>query len=156
MKILGVAVLALTVSLVGCAVKPAMNIPLLSATYKDNTLTVPDQQFAETENSKSIVVGSSFYAQVNSCRIIQRYQVRTNQDFVSTMNLMKNRAYMMGAKWITVVHHSEIDRTESAYLAEPDTVILRDGTDLGSSRYLTKLVADLFDCPCSVNTCSGR
>ena len=156
MRISGIAAITLVVTLAGCAVKPAMHVPLLSATYKDNTLTVPDQQFAETEQSKSVVVGSAFYAQINSCRIIQRYQVRTNQDFVSTMNLMKNRAHMMGAKWITVVHHSEIDRTESAYLAEPDTVILRDGTDLGSSRYLTKLAADLYDCPCNVNSCSGR
>lgn len=156
MRISGITAIILLALLAGCAIKPAMNVPLLSATYKDNTLTVPDQQFAETEQSKSVVVGSAFYAQINSCRIIQRYQVRTNQDFVSTMNLMKNRAHMMGAKWITVVHHSEIDRTESAYLAEPDTLILRDGTDLGSSRYLTKLAADLYDCPCNVNSCSGR
>lgn len=140
----------------GCAVKPVMPIPLFSSTYKDNTLTVPNQQFSETEQSKAIVVGSAFYAQLNSCRIIQRYQVRTNQDFVSSMNLLKNRASMMGAKWITIVKHTEIDRVENSFQSEPDTVVLRDGTDLGSSRYFTAVTADLYDCPCSVNSCGGR
>jgi hypothetical protein len=150
------SVLILALIAGGCAVKPAIPLPLFSYTYKDNTLTVPDQQFSETEQSKAIVVGSAFYAQLNSCRIIQRYQVRTNQDFVSSMNLLKNRAYMMGSKWITIVKHTEIDRIENSFQSGPDTVILRDGTDLGSSRYLTILAADLYDCPCSASSCGGR
>lgn len=156
MNVARFSVLILALLGVGCAVKPVVPVPLFSSTYKDNTLKVPDQHFSETEQSKAIVVGSAFYAQLNSCRIIQRYQVRTNQDFVSSMNLLKNRAALMGAKWITIVQHSEIDRTENSFQFEPDTVILRDGTELGSSRYLTTLAADLYDCPCNVNSCGGR
>lgn len=124
--------------------------------FKDESMIQPNAMFMETPQSKTVVVGSAVYAQINSCQFIKRYRVRTNADFLSTVNLMKNRAYYMGAKWVNIVHHSEIDKYENAIFIEPNEVIIREGTDLGSARYLTTLTADLYDCPCNTNSCSGR
>ncbi len=124
--------------------------------YKDESIVMPNNMFLETQQSKTVTVGSAFYAQVNACQLLKRYRIRTNADFISTVNLMKNRAYHMGAKWITIVQHSEVDKFESAIFLDSQEVIVREGTDLGSSRYLTTLTADLYDCPCNTNACSGR
>ncbi len=127
-----------------------------SPTFKDITLSAPSIHFSETPQSKSVIVGSAVYASVNSCQLIKRYRVRTNADFTASLNLMKYRAALMGAKWITIVQHSELDKFENAYQLENDKLILQDGTEIGSSRYLTSIVADLYDCPCNTTTCSGR
>ena len=123
---------------------------------KDATLVAPNIQFMETPQSKSVIVGSQVYAAANACQIIKRYRIVTNTDFTGSLNLMKYRASLMGAKWITVVSHREIDRYENSIQLSNEQVIFRDGVDIGSARYLTTLVADLYDCPCNVNTCSGR
>jgi hypothetical protein len=70
---------------------------------RDITLMAPTVQFQETPQSRSVIVGSQVYAAVNACHLIKRYRVITNDDFTGTMNLMKYRASLMGAKWITVI-----------------------------------------------------
>ena len=123
---------------------------------KDATVSQPDVLYQETPQSKSIIVGSQVYASVNSCSLIQRYRVRTNTDFTSALNLFKNRAYLMGGKWVTVVHHSETGMPENAQMIGNAEITLREGTQLGSSRYLTTIVGDIYDCPCNINSCSSR
>lgn len=148
-------ILALLVSSV--VLTACHHVPLNGApSFKDNTLSAPSIHFSETPQSKSVIVGSAVYASVNSCQLIKRYRVRTNADFTASLNLMKYRAAMMGAKWITIVQHSELDKFENAYQLENDQLILQDGTEMGSARYLTSIVADLYDCPCNTSTCSGR
>lgn len=149
-------VLAFTV-LAGCHHIPLDGVPVMSsAAAKDSTLSTPNLQFLETPQSKSIIVGSQVYAAANACQIIKRYRVITNADFTGSLNLMKYRASLMGAKWITIVGHKEIDRFENSMVLNNDQIIFRDGVDIGSSRYLTTLIADLYDCPCNINSCSGR
>lgn len=116
----------------------------------------PNIHFQETPQSKSVIVGSQIYALTNSCQLIKRYKVVTNSDFTGTLNLMKYRASLMGAKWLTIVSHRELDRFENSIQLNNDQIIYRDGVDIGSARYLSTIVADLYDCPCNVNTCSGR
>jgi hypothetical protein len=62
----------------------------------------------------------------------------------------------MGGKRVTVVHHSEVDKIENAHVTANQEILLREGTDMGSSRYLTTIVGDIYDCPCNINSCSGR
>ncbi len=123
---------------------------------KDATLMQPDVLYQETPQSKSIIVGSQVYATVNSCSLIQRYRVRTNSDFSSALNLFKNRAHLMGGKWVTIVHHSETGMPNSVHSAAQTDIMLREGTHLSNSPYLTTIVGDIYDCPCSINSCSGR
>ena len=149
------ATLLAAATLAAC-VHPHLPYPNDVVIYKDSTQVAPSYQFLETPESRSIIVGSYNYAMVNACQPIKRYRIRTTADFTGSMNLLKYRAALMGAKWITVVNHQEIDRYESAYFTASDQIILKDGTELGSSRYLTSITADLLDCPCSVNNCSGR
>lgn len=145
------------VLLAACHHIPLDSPPVMSNVgAKDATLVAPNIQFMETPQSKSVIVGSQVYAAANACQIIKRYRIVTNTDFTGSLNLMKYRASMMGAKWITVVSHREIDRYENSIQLSNEQVIFRDGVDIGSARYLTTLVADLYDCPCNVNTCSGR
>lgn len=127
-----------------------------SITDKDATLSQPDVLYQETPQSKSIIVGSQVYATVNSCSLIQRYRVRTNTDFTSALNLFKNRAYLMGGKWVTVVHHSETGMPSQAQMAGQHDIMMREGTYLSNSPYLTTIVGDIYDCPCNINSCSGR
>jgi hypothetical protein len=149
--IFGVCVLA------GCTIIPLENPPIYSNyKSKDTTLMAPDFQYQETPQSKSIIVGSQTYAITNSCQLIKRYRVVTNSDFTGSLNLMKYRASLMGAKWITIVSHRELDRNENAIQLNNDQIIYRDGIDIGSARYLSAIVADLYDCPCNINTCSSR
>lgn len=115
--------------------------------FADTTLVQPNRLFAETPESRSVAVGSQIQASVGGCSIMQRYMVRTNTDFPSTMYLFKYRAALMGAKRIVVIHHSEIDGSEFAGTYDTANLILREGTSLQGSRYFTKLIADLYDCP---------
>lgn len=143
--------------LCGCANIPLENTALYTnMKAKDETLMAPDFQYQETPQSKSIIVGSQTYAMTNSCQLIKRYRVVTNSDFTGSLNLMKYRASLMGAKWITIVSHRELDRMENAIQLSNDQVIYRDGVDIGSARYLSAIVADLYDCPCNINSCSSR
>ena len=156
MKSLMAAIISIGV-LAGCATIPLEGPAIYSnMKSKDTTLMAPDFQYQETPQSKSIIVGSQTYAITNSCQLIKRYRVVTNADFTSSLNLMKYRASLMGAKWITIVSHREVDRLENSIQLSNDQVIYRDGVDIGSARYLSAIVADLYDCPCSINTCSSR
>lgn len=146
-----------TLILGGCAGIPLDHAPFYSNMQsKDSTLMAPNIHFQETPQSKSVIVGSQIYALTNSCQLIKRYKVVTNSDFTGTLNLMKYRASLMGAKWLTIVSHRELDRFENSIQLNNDQIIYRDGVDIGSARYLSTIVADLYDCPCNVNTCSGR
>jgi len=115
--------------------------------FADTTLIQPNRLFAETPESRSVAVGSQIQASVGGCSIMQRYMVRTNTDFPSTMYLFKYRAALMGAKRLVVIHHSEIDGSEFAGTYDTSNLILREGTSLQGTRYFTKLIADLYDCP---------
>lgn len=143
--------------LAGCSSVPLYSTPIYSSMQsKDSTLVAPNYQYQETPQSKSVIVGSQTYAMTNACQLIKRYRVITNSDFTGTLNLIKYRASLMGAKWMTIVSHRELDRFENSIQLNNDQVIYRDDIDIGSSRYLSTIVADLYDCPCNVNTCSGR
>ena len=154
-KIITTGIMALV--LTGCHTVPLDHVPAYNnMVAKDSTLMAPNYQYQETPQSKSVIVGSQVYAMTNSCTLIKRYRVVTNSDFTGTLNLMKYRASLMGAKWLTIVSHRELDRYENSTQLSNDQVIYRDGVDIGSSRYLSTVVADLYDCPCNTNTCSGR
>jgi hypothetical protein len=124
------------------------------ADFRDKTLMQPNVYFEETPQSRSIIVGSGITARMNGCTFMQRYRINTNADFTGSMNLIRYRSSLMGGRWLSIVHHGEIDVLEGASHIGENVVYLRDGTDLGSSRYLTTIVGDLFDCPCDTKTCS--
>lgn len=152
-----IAIFTAALSLVGCNHVPLEGMPRLSnVAAKDSTLMAPSIQFQDTPQSRSVIVGSQVYAMTNSCQLIKRYRVVTNSDFTGSLNLMKYRSALMGAKWITIVSHRELDRFENSWLTNNDEVIFRDGVDIGSARYITSLVADLYDCPCNTTSCTGR
>jgi hypothetical protein len=116
--------------------------------YIDRTVAVPSLYFMETPESKSVHVGSSIFAQTAGCQFMQRYKVRTNASFTESLNLLKYRSAMMGAKRITVVRHEEIDANESRIIINDDNVIyLQAGTALIGAPYHSTIVADLYDCP---------
>ena len=140
--------------LVGCS---TTTLPGWSGHYKDDTVSAPAREFSETPESRKVIMGSPVYALINGCQLLQRYSVRTNQNFHSSLNLIKNRAYLMGAKWLNVVYHSELDSNEKLILeVGRGPVTLLDGTQLVSARYLTVLAADLYDCPCNTTACINK
>lgn len=149
-------------ALIALALSACHHVPLDGSPYlnnlqaRDATMVAPNFQFQETAQSRSVIVGSQVYATANACQMIKRYRVVTNSDFTGSLNLMKYRAALMGAKWITIVQHRELDRFENAVHLSNEQVVYRDGIDLGTSRYLTTLVADLYDCPCTVSGCTAR
>ena len=124
------------------------------ALYRDKTLTQPNIYFEVTPESRSVIVGSGTNARINGCTLMQRYRVNTNADFTASMNLMRYRSALMGARWVSIVHHGEIDVLEGSSQIGENVIYLRDGTDLGSSRFLTTIVADIFDCPCDTKSCA--
>jgi hypothetical protein len=116
--------------------------------YIDKTVSVPSQYFMETSESKSVHVGSGIFAQAAGCQYMQRYKVRTNVNFSQSLNLIKYRSAMLGAKRISVVKHEEVDSLERRITIYDDNVVyLEAGTSLQGAAYHTTIIADLYDCP---------
>ena len=115
-------------------------------TYKDGTLVVPDTMFTLTDEGKAVETGSVVFAMSNGCQLIQRYQVTTNVRFEPTLNLLKNRAALMGANFVGVVFSSEIDTHEDGFKLLNQVPLLQSGTSMGSSRFLQQMIGDLYDC----------
>lgn len=129
--------------------------PLVAdASYRDMTASAPSWEYSETAKSKYVIVGSQTFAMASGCQFLQRYAVRTNADFNASMNLLKNRSALMGANWITVASHSEIDLLEQPGYRHRVPITWREGTIPRNNRYLTELVGDLYDCPCGVTACA--
>ena len=116
-------------------------------TYKDGTLVVPDTTFVLTVEGKAVETGSVVFAMSKGCHLIQRYQVTTNVRFEPTLNLLKNRAALMGANFVGVVFSSEIDTHEDAFKLLNGVPLVQSGTSMGSSRFLQQMIGDLYDCP---------
>jgi len=121
--------------------------------YKDTTLDHPNVYFEETPQSRSVIAGSALHANLAGCSFIQRYRLGTNADFTSTTNMFKYRAAMLGAERVVFIHHSEIDVSEATNYLYRHEIHLRSGTNLRSSRFLSVMIGDLYDCPCNVNSC---
>lgn len=121
--------------------------------YKDSTLDHPNAYFEETPQSRAVIAGSALHANLAGCSFIQRYRLGTNADFTSTTNMFKYRASMLGAERIVFVHHSEIDVSEAGQVLRSNEIVLRSGTSFRSTRFLSVMIGDLYDCPCNNDSC---
>jgi len=113
---------------------------------ESSTQIQPDRIYLETPESKTISVGSHLQASLNGCTGMQRYRIRTNSDFLSTLHLFKYRAALMGAKRIVIVNHTEIDSKELSSNIDKNPILIREGTTLQTSSVITILTADLYEC----------
>jgi hypothetical protein len=115
--------------------------------YIDKTVSVPNVLFMETPQSKSVLVGSDIFAQTAGCQFMQRYKVRTTATFTESLNLLKYRSAMMGAKRISIVKHEEVDASESKIVIHDDEVVYAQaGTSLQGTPFHTTITANLYDC----------
>jgi len=124
-------------------------------TYRDSTVIVPAKQFEDNELSKQVIVGSAQNAKDSSCVFMQRYKVTTNQNFTSSLNLLKYRAALMGEERITIINHDELNAQEEKYTIRGQEVIVKEGTALNGADFQTTLVADLYDCSCPTCGCTN-
>ena len=139
--------LLLSVLLTGCNTLPPGKTLEEQRSYIDRTVSIPSKYFMETAESRSIIVGSSTFAQAAGCQFMQRYKVRTNASFSESLNLLKYRAASMGAKRITIVKHEEVDALEGRIaIYDDDVVYLQAGTSLQGAPFHSTIIADLFDC----------
>ena len=152
----------LLLALAGCAIVP---LPPPNNTegseefrsYRDQTLGVPNRYFTETTESKSVIAGSSLNAYVAGCTLMQRYKIRTNVDFSSSLNLFKYRSALMGAERISIVKHEEINPGEKKIVIDDgEKIFLSAGTSIDGGQYHTTIIGDLFDCPCSTDACKTK
>jgi hypothetical protein len=140
-------IITLLAALTGCVHYPPRGLEE-QRSYIDKTVAVPSQYFMETPESTSVLVGSDVFAKVAGCQFMQRYKVRTNVNFYQSLNLIKYRSAMMGAKRLTVVKHEEVDAVEGRIAIYDDNVVyLEAGTSLQGAAFHTTLMADLYDCP---------
>jgi hypothetical protein len=78
---------------------------------------------------------------------MKRYKVRTTATFTESLNLIKYRSAMMGAKRISIVKHEEIDASESrVVIYDDDVVYVQAGTSLQGAPFHTTITANLYDC----------
>ena len=110
------------------------------------TQIVPHSIYMETTEGKTVSVSSEVQAKLNGCTNMQRYRIRSNTDFLSTLHLFKYRAALMGAKRIVVIQHVEMDRKEFFASSDMHSTHTREGTTLENSSLFTSLTADLYDC----------
>jgi len=153
-----VMVISLGVLVSGCVGTPLTEAPkpapapvaLAPATVltlqESSTQIQPDRIYLETPESKSVSVGSYLQASLNGCTSMQRYRIRTNSDFLSTLHLFKYRAALMGARRIVIVNHTEIDSKELSPNIDKNPILIREGTTLQTSSVITILTADLYEC----------
>jgi hypothetical protein len=142
-----ILIIMLLATLTGCTHYPPRGLEE-QRSYIDRTVSVPSQYFMETPESKSVHVGSGIFAQAAGCQYMQRYKVRTKVNFSHSLNLIKYRSAMMGAKRISVVRHEEVDALEKRIAIHDDNVIyLEAGTSLQGASFHTTIIADLYDCP---------
>ena len=140
---IGVALIFLT----GCVHSPHGRQLEEQRSYIDKTVSVPNVLFMETPQSKSVAVGSDVFAQTAGCQFMQRYKVRTTATFTESLNLLKYRSALMGAKRISIVKHEEVDASESRIVIHDDDVVyLQAGTSLQGSPFHTTITANLYDC----------
>lgn len=115
--------------------------------YRDDTMSPYYRYFQPTPQSRAIITGSAYQADVSGCTYMQRYRIRTNADFQGSLNLFKYRAYEMGAARVVVVRHEEIDAEESKVFVDDTFFVGTVGTSLKNAEYFTILIGDLYDCP---------
>ena len=115
--------------------------------YRDDTMSPYYRYFQPTQQSRAIIVGSAYQADVSGCTFMQRYRIRTNADFQGSLNLFKYRAYEMGAGRVVVVKHEEIDAEESKVFVDDTFFVGTVGTALTNAEFFTILIGDLYDCP---------
>lgn len=140
---IGIAVLFLT----GCIHPPYGSQLEEQKSYIDKTVLVPNILFMETPQSKSILVGSDIFARTAGCQFMQRYKVRTTATFTESLNLLKYRSALMGAKRISIVKHEEVDSSESRIVIYDDNIVYSQaGTSLQGAPFHTTLTANLYDC----------
>ncbi len=141
------AVLSSLLVLSGCVLPPTSRPLEEQRSYIDKTVSVPTTLFTETPESKSVILGSSTLAQASGCHLMQRYKVRTASNFSDSLNLMKHRAALMGAKRLTIVRHEEVDASKGRIvLQDDDTLYIQAGTSLQGALFHTTIIADLYDC----------
>lgn len=121
--------------------------PTTTIVQDASTQIQPDRIYLETPESKSVTVGSYLQASLAGCSNMQRYRIKTNTDFLSTLQLFKYRAALMGAKRIVIVNHTEIDSKEFYASSDRNPTLIREGTTLQGTSLFTILSADLYDCP---------
>ena len=124
---------------------PLTEAPKLTS-QESSTQIQPDRIYLETPESKSVSVGSHLQASLNGCTGMQRYRIRTNSDFLSTLHLFKYRAALMGARRIVIINHTEIDIKELSPNIDKNPILIREGTTLQTSSVITILTADLYEC----------
>ena len=140
-----VSVFILGIVVSGCA-GTSLVTPFSAVVQEASTQVQPDRIYLETPESKSVNVGSYTQAQIAGCSNMQRYRIKTNTDFLSTLQLFKYRAALMGAKRIVIVNHTEIDSKEFFASSDRNPILIREGTTLQGTSLFTILTADLFDC----------
>jgi hypothetical protein len=132
----------------GCVITPMTQTPPSTTQIQDaSTQYQPDRIYLETPESKSVTIGSYLQASIAGCTNMQRYRIKTNTDFLSTLHLFKYRAALMGAKRIVIVNHTEIDSKEFYASSDRNPTLIREGTTLQGSSLFTILTADLYACP---------
>ena len=134
--------------LAGCGSLPGARTLDEQKSYIDKTVSVPNRLFMETPESKSVLLGSGIFAQAAGCQYLKRYKIRTTASFTESLNLLKYRAALMGAKRLTIVKHEELDASEGrVIIRDDDAIYLEMGTSLEGAAFHTTIIADLFDCP---------
>ena len=146
-----IAVFGLLIVSSGCTVTPLTDAqkqltPAATVTQEASTQVQPDRIYLETPESKSVTVGSYLQASLAGCSNMQRYRIKTNTDFLSTLQLFKYRAALMGARRIVIVNHTEIDSKEFYASSDRNPTLIREGTTLQGTSLFTILTADLYDC----------
>ena len=121
--------------------------PVKPKNFSDITIIQPAKNYLESAESKSVAVISQEQAAALKCSNMQRYKVRTNVDFTSTMHLLRYRSSLMGANKIAIIYHGELDDSEGAATADTTEVHIREGSTISGSKIHSTLVGDLYDCP---------
>lgn len=133
--------------LTGCVHPPSGRQLEEQRSFIDKTVSVPNVLFMETPQSKSVLVGSDTFARTAGCQFMQRYKVRTTATFTESLNLLKYRSAMMGAKRISIIKHEEVDASESRIVIyDDDVVYVQAGTSLQGTPFHTTIIANLYDC----------
>lgn len=118
--------------------KPSINV-------SESPVKVKKNDEKQKRAAEKVTVGAREFALERNCEFMQVYKVSTNSDFTDTLSLVKYRASLLGAEYLTVLFHREGVSVIHQFLYPKYYFSNETGTQ-EAQPIQTVMVVEMYDC----------
>lgn len=119
--------------------------PKSSINVSESPVHVNKNDEKQKRVAETVTVGAREFALKRSCEFMQVYRVSTNSGFTDTLSLLKYRASLLGAEYLTVLSHREGVNVVQQFLY-PQYYFFNDSGTLNRQPIQTVMVVEMYDC----------